>query len=81
MILDRQIKTQNSKYMVGDELSIADFSVTSTVTFWGYFVKNWEKNFPYINDYIERMRKEDWFEIAVEGSEALNGLMDLLLIK
>lgn len=81
MILDRQIKTQNSKYMVGDELSIADFSVTSTVTIWGYFVKNWEKDFPYINDYIERMRKEDWFEIAVEGSEALNGLMDLLLIK
>lgn len=81
MILDRQIKTQNSKYMVGDELSIADFSVTSSVIFWGYFVKDWEKDFPHINDYIERMRKEDWFHIAVEGSKAFYGLMDSRLTK
>ncbi|XP_066254316.1 uncharacterized protein [Euwallacea similis] len=79
VILDRQIKTQNNKYMVGDQLSIADFSVTSTVTSWGYFVKNWQKDFPNINQYIERMKKEDWFNANEEGVKGFYAIVDTLI--
>nr|UUV68085.1 glutathione S-transferase [Dendroctonus rhizophagus] len=69
-ILDRQIKQENSKYIVGNQLSIADFSITSSVTCWGVFVKNWENEFPNIKAYIDRMKQESWFEVHTEGINA-----------
>lgn len=77
--LDKQREVQNTKYIAGDELSIADFSVTATVTSWGYFLPNWENDYPNVKAYIDRMKQKDWFEANAEGLEGFNGIMTLKL--
>ncbi|CAG9771408.1 unnamed protein product [Ceutorhynchus assimilis] len=77
--MDRQIEIQNTKYIAGDVLSIADFSNTVTITSWGYFLPNWPEEFPNINAYIERMKKEDWFNVNDEGWKNFKAIMDLLM--
>ncbi|XP_050308049.1 glutathione S-transferase 1-1-like [Anthonomus grandis grandis] len=78
-LLNKQIEVQNTKYMVGDILSIADFSIYATVSNWGFFLKNWENEFPHIKAYMERMKQEDWPEVNDKGVNAFKALFEVRL--
>nr|AVT42201.1 glutathione S-transferase e5 [Lissorhoptrus oryzophilus] len=67
--LNKLLEQEGTYYVVGDLLSIADFSITAHVVNWNFFVKGWETDFPHLKAYIERMRKEEWIN-ANAKSEA-----------
>ncbi|XP_030758822.1 glutathione S-transferase 1-like [Sitophilus oryzae] len=70
--LDKLLELQNTKYAVGNELSIADFSIITTATCWKFFVKDFDQDFPNIVAYIDRLKKEDFFDANAEGLERFN---------
>ncbi|KAF7270123.1 hypothetical protein GWI33_016886 [Rhynchophorus ferrugineus] len=74
-ILDKLLELKNTKYIAGDELSIADFSITTTVTSWGFFLHDYESKYAHIKSYIDRMKKEDFYSANVDGLKAFNNLM------
>ncbi|CAG9761831.1 unnamed protein product [Ceutorhynchus assimilis] len=71
-ILDAVLEKNQTKYVAGNSLTIADFSVVTTITCFDIFTPYAE--FPHLKAYIERMEQESWYELNKEGL-ALNKKM------
>ncbi|XP_060520264.1 glutathione S-transferase 1-like [Cylas formicarius] len=70
-ILDKLL--QGKDYIAGGSLSIADFSILSSVTAWETFVPT--KDFPNIVKYVQRMQKLPFSKVNLKGVEELKSLL------
>ncbi|ENN79727.1 hypothetical protein YQE_03783, partial [Dendroctonus ponderosae] len=73
LVVERMLEQCKSLYIAGNELSIADFSFTSTITQWNIFVPY--ADFPNIKSYIERIQKLPFYEANREGLAECNALI------
>ncbi|CAG9761826.1 unnamed protein product [Ceutorhynchus assimilis] len=64
-IVDAILEKSQTQYIAGDNLTIADFSIITTVTSWDAFTPYAE--FPHLKAYIERMQQQPWYEVNKEG--------------
>ncbi|XP_050304489.1 glutathione S-transferase 1-1-like [Anthonomus grandis grandis] len=71
--LDRMLQRTKSDYIVGDRLTIADFSYITSITQWNIFVPY--SRYPYVDAYIKRMKKLPFFELNEEGCNLYNELI------
>ncbi|KAF7267257.1 glutathione S-transferase 1-like [Rhynchophorus ferrugineus] len=72
-ILDTILAINKTQYVAGNTVSIADFSIVTTVTSWECLLPN--DKFPHIKAYVERMQKYPYYEVIVEGSNILKNLI------
>ncbi|XP_066254228.1 glutathione S-transferase 2-like [Euwallacea similis] len=80
-MLEKLFKVYDSLYVVGDTLSIADFSIIATASSWKYFFSNFESEFPCVNAYLERVKNEDFYIENLEGLGIFNSLVEAKLKK
>ncbi|KAL1517204.1 hypothetical protein ABEB36_000998 [Hypothenemus hampei] len=66
-VLDRILKETGTKYIAGNNLTIADFSIVTSLTSWNVYV-NYE-NFPNLKIYVERVQKLPCYEENRKGLE------------
>ena len=71
-IVDQILATNNSGYIAGDQLSIADFSFITSLTASNLFVPY--SKFPNIKAYIDKMEKMPFYKENVEGLSLLHEL-------
>lgn len=71
-ILDKIIEQSGTKFIAGNTITLADFSIfASLITFHIFFPCS---DFPYIIAYVERFKKLPCFEINKEGLEIFSQL-------
>lgn len=71
---------KKSKYVAGDELSIADFSIVTTVNSFSAFVPLDESQYPHISSWMQTMEKLPYYDGAnKEGMEMFRGMVAMKL--
>ncbi|KAL1517202.1 hypothetical protein ABEB36_000997 [Hypothenemus hampei] len=78
-ILNSIFEIEKSTFVVGNSLSIADFNIISSLSSWKYFLPCWEKDFPYLKAYLDKMAKEEFYKENLEGLSAFNHLVEIKL--
>ncbi|XP_066254315.1 uncharacterized protein [Euwallacea similis] len=66
-ILDKILEKSQTQYVAGNNVTIADFSIITSVTSWG-FVESFQE-FPNLKKYVEKFQKLPCYETNVEGLE------------
>ncbi|KAJ8929945.1 hypothetical protein NQ314_017310 [Rhamnusium bicolor] len=70
----------NNKWVAGDELSIADFSIVTTFTSWNVLVPYEEAKYPKITAWVKQMEKLSYYnEVNATGFEMYKSLIQFKL--
>jgi GST-like protein len=65
-VLEKQFEKHGGDFVIGDELTIADFAIYPWLTCvdWGYGLKDQFTNYPKIDAYIERMKQRPAVQVG-----------------
>ncbi|XP_050515917.1 glutathione S-transferase 1-1-like [Diabrotica virgifera virgifera] len=76
-----EVFLKSSKYVAGDEMTIADFSIWATLTNSSNLVPIEETNFPRITEWMELMNQNPYKEINEPGAATFKKLINAVLKK
>nr|ANS53393.1 glutathione-S-transferase epsilon class 5 [Sitophilus oryzae] len=71
--LEAFLVNNKTKYIAGNNVTIADFSIVTTVTCIDNYVPY--SQFPQLKAYIERLQKLPWYKVNEEGNAQLAGFI------